>query len=88
MKTGQAHNQEGYNIQTRGLLDAFLDGYQSIRPLSATEMAVLPAFVALRQIWLWGISMTNLPMVGFGLFEQWMREISLPTLRDWVNDEF
>jgi Ser/Thr protein kinase RdoA (MazF antagonist) len=80
-------NQEGHNTQTRGLLDAFLDGYQSIRPLSATEMAVLPAFVALRQIWLWGISMTNRPMVGLGLFDQWMREISLPTLRAWVDDE-
>jgi Ser/Thr protein kinase RdoA (MazF antagonist) len=80
-------NQEGHSIQTRALLDAFLAGYQSIRPLSATEMAVLPAFVALRQIWLWGISMINRPMVGFGLFEQWMREISLPTLRAWVDDE-
>jgi len=80
-------NQEGHSTQTRGLLDAFLDGYQSIRPLSPTEIAVLPAFVALRQIWLWGISMTNRPMVGLGLFEQWMREISLPTLRAWVDDE-
>jgi Ser/Thr protein kinase RdoA (MazF antagonist) len=80
-------NQEGYNTQTKGLLDAFLDGYQSIRSLSPIEIAVLPAFVALRQVWLWGISMTNRPMVGLGLFDQWVREISLPTLRAWVDDE-
>jgi Ser/Thr protein kinase RdoA (MazF antagonist) len=80
-------NQEGHSTQTRRLLDAFLDGYQSIRPLSPTELTVLPAFVALRQIWLWGISMTNRPMVGLGLFDQWMHEISLPTLRAWVDDE-
>jgi Ser/Thr protein kinase RdoA (MazF antagonist) len=80
-------NQEGYTPQTRALLDAFLDGYQSIRPLSPMETTVLPAFVALRQIWLWGISTINRPMVGLGLYEQWMREISLPTLRAWVDDE-
>ena len=80
-------NQEGHTTQTRGLLDAFLDGYQSIRSLTPTERAVLPAFVALRQIWLWGISMTNQPMVGLGFFEQWMREITFPTLRAWVEDE-
>jgi Ser/Thr protein kinase RdoA (MazF antagonist) len=80
-------NQEGYTPQTRGLLDAFLDGYLSIRPLTPTERAALPAFVALRQIWLWGISMTNRPMVGHGLFEQWMHEITLPRLRAWVDDQ-
>jgi Ser/Thr protein kinase RdoA (MazF antagonist) len=80
-------NQEGYSTQTRVLLDAFLDGYQSIRLLSPIEITVLPAFVALRQIWLWGISISNQPMVGLGLFEQWIHEISLPTLRAWVDDE-
>jgi Ser/Thr protein kinase RdoA (MazF antagonist) len=79
-------NQEGNNVQTRSLLSAFLDGYQSIRQLSPAEVAALPAFVALRQIWMWGIAMTNRPMVGLGLFEQWMFEISLPALKAWVNE--
>jgi Ser/Thr protein kinase RdoA (MazF antagonist) len=80
-------NQEGDTAQTRELLDAFLAGYKSIRPLSQAEQAALPAFVALRQIWLWGISMTNRPMVGLGLFEHWIHEISFPTLRAWVEGE-
>jgi hypothetical protein len=34
-----------------------------------------------------GISMTNRPMARFGVFEQWRREISLPTPQAWVDDE-
>jgi Ser/Thr protein kinase RdoA (MazF antagonist) len=79
-------NQEGDSAQTRALLRAFLAGYQSLRPLSSEELAALPAFVALRQLWMWGIAMTNRPMVGLGLFDHWMFEISLPILRGWMRE--
>jgi Ser/Thr protein kinase RdoA (MazF antagonist) len=36
------------------LWQPFLDGYQSVRPLSETEMEMIPTFVQLRQIWLMG----------------------------------
>jgi len=42
--------QRGRSEHTRGLLDTFLDGYQSERPLSAAELVALPAFVTLRQL--------------------------------------
>ena len=78
--------QRGRSEQTGGLLDAFLDGYQSERPLSAAELVALPAFVTLRQLWNWGVAVTNQAIVGRGLFEHWMFEICLPIFKAWVRE--
>src|SRR5262245_26729180 len=78
--------QRGRTEETRGLLDAFLKGYQSERRLSAAELAALPAFVLLRQLWIWGVSVTNQAIVGRGLHEQWMFEICLPIFKAWARE--
>jgi Ser/Thr protein kinase RdoA (MazF antagonist) len=73
--------QRGSSTETQGLLDAFLRGYEAVRPLSEAERAALPAFVGLRQLWLCGIGVTNQPGVGLGLFEEWLFERCLPLFR-------
>jgi Ser/Thr protein kinase RdoA (MazF antagonist) len=78
--------QRGRTEHTRGLLDAFLNGYQSERRLSAAELAALPAFVTLRQLWNWGLAVTNQAIVGRGLLDHWMFEICLPIFKAWVRE--
>lgn len=70
--------QRGDSAETRLLIGAFLRGYEAVRPLSNAERAALPAFAALRQLWLCGVGVTNLPGVGLGLFEEWLFERCLP----------
>ena len=77
--------QRGRSEHTRDLLDAFLNGYQSERPLSAAGLAALPAFATLRQLWNWGVAVTNQAIVGRALFEHWMFEICLPIFKAWVR---
>jgi Ser/Thr protein kinase RdoA (MazF antagonist) len=49
---------------------AFLDGYQSRRELSGEELAAIPWFVKLAQIWVMGINADNADYIG----HKWMRE--------------
>jgi Ser/Thr protein kinase RdoA (MazF antagonist) len=78
--------QLGQTEHGRGILDAFLQGYQSLRPLSQIELDVLPSFVMLRQIWLLGVGAKNLPNIGLGMFEGWLFEKCMPIIRAWMAD--
>jgi len=64
----------------------FLEGYQAVRPLSRTELEVLPFFVILHQIWLLGIGAKNLPNIGVGLFQNWVFEMVMPFIKEWVQE--
>ena len=75
----------GQTAQTGRLVEAFLDGYASLRALSAAEREALPAFVVLRQLWLLGVGARNLPNIGHRLFEHWTFERVMPMLRRWVD---
>jgi Ser/Thr protein kinase RdoA (MazF antagonist) len=79
-------HQQGRTERTRTFLDAFLEGYQSVRPLSQTELDVLPSFVILRQIWLLGIGARNFPVIGLNLFEDWVFEKCIPFIRWWIEE--
>jgi len=79
-------HQMGKTEHTKSILHAFLEGYQSVRPLSPTELEVLPAFVILRQIWLLGIGAKNLPNIGLGLFESWVFNQCMPFIRAWMAE--
>lgn len=75
----------GQTAQTGNLVEAFLDGYASLRTLSAAEREALPSFVVLRQLWLLGIGARNLPNIGYRMFGQWAFERVMPMLRQWIE---
>ena len=81
-------HQLGRTERSRGILGAFLEGYQAVRPLSQIELEVLPLFVALRQIWLLGIGAKNQPIIGQSLFSSWAFEWCMPFIRTWMTDPF
>jgi Ser/Thr protein kinase RdoA (MazF antagonist) len=69
-------------------METFLEGYQSVRALSQTELEALPSFVILRQIWLLGIGAKNLPNIGLSLFESWAFDRCMPFIRAWMAEPF
>jgi Ser/Thr protein kinase RdoA (MazF antagonist) len=75
----------GINDDTKKVLDAFLAGYQEIRPLSKSELETLPSFVLMRQIWLLGTSARYIPKstVTMPQHEQWMFQHVMPFIRSW-----
>jgi Ser/Thr protein kinase RdoA (MazF antagonist) len=79
--------QQGSGAGTQRLVDAFLQGYEAVRPLNEMERAALPAFVALRQLWLCGVGVTNQPGIGLGLYEEWLYERCMPLFRQLADQE-
>ena len=50
---------------------AFLEGYQSLRRLSAAEIAAIPTFVKIRLIWDTGDVLAMVPLWGAGWVNDW-----------------
>lgn len=64
--------------------DAFLSGYQSVRPLSDAELKALPYFVALRHIWSCGVGTEQVPLdVGTKRIFQYLEPV-LQWLKGWM----
>ncbi len=89
---GNFFNNHLYNLdraeRTQTVRDAFLDGYQSVRPLSKVELDTLPAFVLLRQIWILGVAARNLPNitnVDRETIQHWMFDQCMGFVRSWVK---
>lgn len=76
----------GRTERGRGVLDAFLAGYQSVRRLSPAELEALSSFVVLRQIWLLGIGAKNMPNFGLGPFQDWCFNRCIPIIRSWMDE--
>lgn len=76
----------GKTERAESISDAFLEGYQSLRPLSPIELAVLPSFVMLRQIWLLGMGAKNIPNIGLSLFQHWVFDRCMPLVRAWMAE--
>ncbi|NEZ41709.1 phosphotransferase [Paenibacillus alvei] len=55
-----SHDSEKLSL----LWNAFLEGYQSIRPLRADDIRAVPLFVAARQLWLMALCLHDLQIVG------------------------
>lgn len=60
--------------------DAFLRGYQSVRPLSEEEMAAMPDFIKARAIWDDGDAMAMIPIWGDDWVPGCLRRL-IPNLR-------
>lgn len=52
------------------LWDAFLRGYCSVRSLSENDLAAVPVFVAIRQLWLFGLCFRDSEFVGIADFDE------------------
>ena len=86
--TNNQIHQLGRTERTRRIVEAFLEGYGSVRTLSQAELEALPAFVVLRQIWLMGIGARNLPTMGTSPFEGWVFGKCMPFIRAWMAGSF
>lgn len=80
--------QQGKSQRTLDALDAFLEGYQSVRVLSPAELEALPTFVVLRQLWLLGVGARNYANIGLRMFERWVFGMCLPFIREWMAEPF
>lgn len=56
--------------EVEGLWDAFLKGYGSVRSLSENDFAVVPVFVAIRQLWLFGLCFQDSEFAGIADFDE------------------
>jgi hypothetical protein len=73
-----------------GLWDAYLRGYQEQRRLSGPELAAVPAFVAVRHIWVMGVEMGHVLDGTWGVGrvgDRWL-DRHLATLGGWLDEEY
>ena len=75
----------GYNLED-GVIDAFMQGYQSIRKLTETELAAIAAFEKIRVIWLFGIWTSFMDEFGTRWFYSTFNE-TLSNLKKWIEEE-
>lgn len=66
--------------------DAFLEGYQSERKLSKTELNALPYFVLLRHLWLLGSGIRLSSEFGVGWLMGGYFEHYIQFLREWLTE--
>jgi len=60
------HNKD----EVEKLWDAFLKGYRDIRFISDNDVNVVPVFVVLRQLWLFGLCFSESELIGEADFDQ------------------
>lgn len=71
-------------IETMGR--AFLKGYGRQRDLAPADVAAIPAFVAIRQIWLIGLHLELADRFGRGWLDDRYFDRHLKVLRDWEKN--
>lgn len=69
--------------RTESMARAFLRGYQSHQPLSAVDASAIPAFVAIRQIWLMGLHLDLADRFGSGWLNDSYFDRSIAILHRW-----
>jgi hypothetical protein len=65
---------------------AFLTEYLRHRPLGDADIAAIPAFVAIRQIWLVGLHVSLGDRFGWGWMNDRYFDCQLKVLRDWESN--
>lgn len=73
--------------QVEDLWQAFVDGYRSRQALNDVDLAAVPEFVAIRQIWLMGLHATIVRTRGSGFMNDAYFDRELKILRDWPASE-
>jgi Ser/Thr protein kinase RdoA (MazF antagonist) len=67
------------------LWEAFLAGYMQHRTLKAVDIAAVPVFAAIRQIWLQGLHTANAPDWGYSMLDDTYFDESMNILRKCVK---
>ena len=64
---------------TNEIANAFLSGYQKVRPLSQDELSAIPYFEVVSVIWVMSINANNADLIGHKWLEQpfWDRKITI-----------
>jgi Ser/Thr protein kinase RdoA (MazF antagonist) len=65
---------------------AFLKGYIKCRSIGKVDLAAIPAFVAIRQIWLMGLHISLADRFGWGWLNDRYFDRHLKVLRDWQKN--
>jgi Ser/Thr protein kinase RdoA (MazF antagonist) len=73
------------NSQDEKLWEAFLNGYLQLRTLQTVDLAAVPLFVAIRQIWLVGLHAFNAPDFGYSFLNDYYFDESMSILRECVR---
>lgn len=71
-------------IETMGR--AFLTGYLRHRPVKSVDLAAIPTFVAIRQIWLTGLHIELADRFGWGWLNDRYFDRQFRVLRNWQRD--
>lgn len=71
--------------QDEKLWEAFLAGYTQHRTMKAVDIAAIPVFVAIRQIWLQGVHTSGAPDWGYCYLDDRYFAESMKTLRECVK---
>ena len=69
------------------LWQAFVEGYSSRNSLKDVDLAAVPEFVAIRQIWLMGLHATIVKTRGSGFMNDAYFDREMKILRDWQASE-
>ena len=64
-----------------------MEGYQSVRALGEDELAVLPQFVVMRTMWLFGgIAIRNRRNFSRAVYDHWVFDTCMPFIRAWMEE--
>lgn len=71
--------------QDEKLWEVFLAGYMQHRTLQPVDLAAVPVFVAIRQIWLLGLHTANAPDWGYSMLNDFYFDVSMNILKECVE---
>ncbi|WP_258199332.1 phosphotransferase [Paenibacillus endoradicis] len=74
------HNKE----EVERLWEAFLHGYRDVRDLSENDVKVVSIFVALRQLWLFGLCFSESELIGVADFDDGFIDSKLEYFRNLI----
>lgn len=69
-----------------GTVDGFINGYRQVRRLRDTDLAALPVFEAVREVWFMGLQSENAPDWGYGLADDDFFDYRLGFLDEIVSE--
>jgi Ser/Thr protein kinase RdoA (MazF antagonist) len=82
-----AEHATGRTPGTRRVQEAFIEGYGSVRALSKADLTVLPEFVVMRTMWLFGvIAIRNRRNSSRAVYDHWVFDLCMPFIRAWMEE--
>jgi Ser/Thr protein kinase RdoA (MazF antagonist) len=76
-----------FNRKMHAQWHAFIEGYKTIRPITATDFEAVPLFAAIRHIWLLGEYASRAEVWGSSAVPAFWIEKEIENLQSWENDK-